>query len=353
MRFESKQLLNWLWLAPLLWIFSWIVLKAAQKKLEKAFGQRMTPFLTASFSSGKKKIKIILQIAVLCLFVIALARPQAGSSKQAVKAEGIEIVLVVDVSNSMMAEDMRPNRLEQVKVEMGRLIEQLPGHKIGIIAFAGSAAVLSPLTTDPNALKLYLDSLSPLTVSTQGTSFKDALSAAKEVLDRGGVGKEQEIKVTRAILVASDGEDQEPGALDAAKKLVDEGIRIFTLAYGTEKGAPIPERDNMGFLRGYKKDAKGQTVLSSVNGNALRDLAQAGHGSFYHAAVGGDHIKNVVEDINKLEKSTFESEMQIQYEEKFQWVLLVGILLALLEFYLGERRGNFRLWTGRFEVPPG
>lgn len=353
MRFESKQFLNWLWLAPLLWIFSWMLLAAAKKKLQKAFGPRMTPFLTSSFSSSKKKLKIFLQILVLSLFVFALARPQAGSSKQAVKAEGIEIVLVVDVSNSMMAEDMRPSRLEQVKVDMSRLIENLPGHKVAIVAFAGSAAVLSPMTTDPNALKLYIDSLSTLTVSSQGTAFKEALATAKDVLDKGGVGKDQDVKVTRAILIASDGEDQEPGALDAAKKLVDEGIHIFTLAYGTEKGAPIPERDAMGFLRGYKKDSKGQTVLTTVNGNALRELASAGQGSFYHAAVGADHIKNIIEDINKLEKTTFESEMQVQYEEKFQWILGLAILLAMLELSLAERRGNFRLWTGRFEVPPG
>jgi Ca-activated chloride channel family protein len=175
---------------------------------------------------------------------------------------------------------------------------------------------------------------------------------AKDAFRRGGVGGVDDVKTTRVILIASDGEDHEPGALDEAQKLVNEGVRIFALAYGTEKGAPIPDRDNMGFLRGYKKDHSGQTVLSQVHGDALRALAQAGKGSFYHAAFGGDHLQKVVEDINQLEKTQFESQMATQYDEKFQWLLMVVLIFAALELLLSERRSSFRLWSGRYEVPP-
>ena len=152
--------------------------------------------------------------------------------------------------------------------------------------------------------------------------------------------------------MASDGEDHEVGALDAAKKLVEKGMRIFSIAYGTERGGSIPERDQMGFLRGNKKDRNGNVVLTTVKGDALRALAEAGQGSFYHSVFGGNHLERIVEDINKLEKAQFETQMATQYEERFQVFLFLAFLLGLFEIWLGERNAPFRLWKGRFEVPP-
>ena len=258
----------------------------------------------------------------------------------------------MDVSESMMAEDVRPNRLTEAKTDFSRMLDLMPGNKVGIVAFAGSATVLSPLSTDPAALKMYLDSLSTSSVSTQGTEFSRAIQEANDAFKRGGAQKDDTTKVTRVILIASDGEDHEQGALDAAKKLVDEGVRIFTLAYGTEKGAPIPERDAMGYLRGYKKDHQGQTVLTTVHGDFLKSLAEMGKGSFYHASYGGHHIENVVEDIGKLEKSEFDTQMAVQFEERFQIFIALGLILSVIEVFMGERRKDFRLWKGRFEVPP-
>lgn len=350
-RFENPSAFMYLWLLPLVYVLSWLLLRQNQKKIRAALGARLAPFLTSSLSINKRRWKLLLQMSTILLLVIALARPQMGESKQEVRSEGVELMLMLDVSESMMAEDARPNRLEQVKVEMSKLMELMPGNKIGIIAFAGSSALLSPLTSDPSALRMYLDSLSPLSVSTQGTEFQKALLDAKEAFNRGGVVKEDTVKVTRVILIASDGEDHEQGALDQAKKMTDEGIRIFTLAYGTEKGAPIPERDNMGFLRGYKKDLKGQTVLTTVHGAALEALAKAGQGSFYHASFGGTHLQQIAGDIGALEKAQFDSEMATSYDEKFQYFLGLALLLSLVEILLGERKSAFRLWQGRFEVP--
>jgi len=352
-RFENPSAFAYLWLLPAFILISMLLLRRGRAKIRNALGERLTPFLTSSLSQSKRRWKLSLQLATILFLVIALARPQMGESKQEVKSEGVELMLLVDVSDSMMAEDARPNRLEQVKVEMSRLMDIMPGNKMGIIAFAGSSTLLSPLSSDPSALKMYIDSLSPLSVSTQGTDFHKALLEAKEAFHRGGVGKDDTVKVTRVILIASDGEDNEPGALDEAKKLVDDGIRIFTLAYGTEKGAPIPERDSMGFLRGYKKDRKGQTVLTTVKGAALEALASAGQGAFYHASFGGNHLNRIAEDIGKLEKAQFETQMATNYDEKFQIFLLCALLLSFIEMILGERRGAFRLWKGRFEVPQG
>jgi Ca-activated chloride channel homolog len=353
MRFENLQAFSYLWLVPIFIALSVFFAKRARLKLSKLLGKRIAPFLTSSVSLSRRKWKLFLQSLVVLFFVISMARPQAGQSKQEVKSEGIEIMFLVDVSESMLAEDVRPNRLEQAKTELGKLVEMMPGNKIGIIAFAGSSTVLSPLTTDPASLKMYLDSLSPISVSTQGTEMKPALSAAIDAFKRGGVEATDTAKVTRIILIASDGEEHDQGALEEAQKLVKEGVRIFTVAYGTEKGAPIPDRDGMGFLRGYRKDRSGQTILTTVKGEALQALAQAGKGSFYHANFGGTHLQNLRRDIDQLEKSQFDSEMAVQYEERFQFFVLLGILLGLLEMMVGDRAPVSRLWKGRFEIPEG
>lgn len=352
-RFENIAAFNYLWLIPIIIVVGFIFDRRAKKRMEKAIGSRLYPFLSSSVSAKKRSIKTFLQVLTVLFFVLALARPQLGESQQEVKSEGVEIILAVDVSESMMAEDVKPSRLAQAKAELSRLIDMMPGNKVGVVAFAGSAALLSPLTNDPGAVKMFLESLEPTSVSSQGTNFTEALKVSKEAFERGGVTTDDVVKVTRVILLASDGEDHEPGALEEAKKMVGEGVRIFSLAYGTEKGGAIPVRDGMGFLKGYKKDRQGQTILTTVKGDALRALAEAGRGSFYFATFGGDQTKLLVEDIANLEKTQFDTTVATQYEERFQTLLLIGIILGLLELFLGERRAGFRFWKGRYEVPPG
>lgn len=352
MRFENMAAFYYLWILPLLAVVAFIVARRTGGKIAKQVGARLYPFLTSSVSVQKRRLKSALQALVVFFFVLALARPQMGQSMQEVKSEGVEIVFLVDVSESMVCEDVRPNRLEQAKTDLSRFLDLMPGNRVGVLAFAGSAALLSPLTNDPNATKMYLESLSTTSVSTQGTSFEEALRLAADAFKRGGVSEDDTSKVTRVIVIASDGEDHEPGALEAAKKLAEQGTRIFTLAYGTEKGGPIPIKDSMGFWKSNKKDHSGQTVITAVKGDELRALASAGEGSFYFASNGGDHIKRLADDLSNLAKTEFESKMAVQYEERFQWFLAVGLLCGLLELFLGERRSSFRIWKGRYEVPP-
>lgn len=352
MRFENHAAFYFLWLLPTLWLLNWFFARRSAARIAAQVGNRLYPFLTSSVSLRKRRLKSILQSVAIFFFVLALARPQMGQSMQEVKSEGVELIFVVDVSESMMSEDVRPNRLEQVKTDLSRLLDLMPGNRVGVMAFAGSAALLSPLTNDPNATKMYLESLSTTSVSTQGTSFEEALRLAADAFKRGGVSEDDTSKVTRVILIASDGEDHEPGALEAAHKLAEQGIRIFTLAYGTEKGGPIPIKDGMGFWKSNKKDRSGQTVITSVKGDELRALASSGEGSFYFASNGGNHIKSLADDLTKLAKSEFESKMAVQYEERYQWFLILGILCAFAELFLGERRSAFRIWKGRYEVPP-
>lgn len=349
-RFESPQWLQLIWLVLVLTILGWVLLRGASHKLQKALGKKMFPFLSNSVSSKKRKWKLFLQGFVLSLMIIALARPQMGESMQEIKSQGVEIVIAVDVSNSMMTEDVKPSRLEFAKKELSRLVERFAGDRVGIIVFAGSAALISPLTTDYGAIKMFLDSLSTDSISSQGTAFAKAIQEGYDAFKAGGVSDDDTNRVTRVLLIASDGEDHEPGAITLAQKLTEKGMRIFTMGFGTEKGGAIPVRDEFGNLTGYKKDSSGQVILSTSNGKELRAIAEAGKGAYYQATPGGNAAEKIKEEVDKLQKSEFDSKLATNYDEQFQIVLLCAILLGLLELYLGERKSQSRLWRGRFEV---
>ena len=324
--------------------------KSSKRRLQKAFGENVAGFLSQSVSLGRRRWQLALQCVGLVFLIVALARPQAGESQQEIKSEGVEILILADVSESMLAEDVRPSRLAEMKIELGKLLDLMPGNKIGIIAFAGSSALLSPLTSDPNALRMYIDSLDTDSVSSQGTNFETALAYAKEAFEKGGVTQDAGARTTRVILVASDGEDQEKGALDTAKRLAKDGIRIFTMAYGTEKGAGIPARDRYGNMTGFKKDSSGQPVLTQVKGDFLKQLAAAGSGEFYTAYFNGDHLRKFVDDLNQLEKTQFQSSLLTQYEEKFTVPLLIGLLFIFCSLFITDRKADGPDWKGKYET---
>lgn len=350
MRFESIKALTFLWLVPVLYFLGRYFAKRAAAKMARQLNEKLQPFLTASLSLGKRAMKMRLELIVLALLILAYARPQTGEGRLQVKNEGIEILFLVDISNSMLAEDVRPSRLELMKTELSRFIEMSGGDRMGLVAFAGSAVLLSPMTTDQEAIKMYVESLSPNAVTTQGTDFASALQEAKDAFVRGGLGQEEGTQVTRAIVVLSDGEDQEPGAMKVAEELLKDGIHIFSLAFGTEQGGAIPVRDEMGVLRGYKRGKDGQVIMSKTKGTVLKELAQAGSGSFYHATFHGDAITSLRDDIEKLKKSQFENGEIRSYNEHFQTILFIAFLIALFELWLGERKAKGRIWKGRFEV---
>ena len=350
MRFANPFVFEYLWLIPIILIASLVFERRGRKIMQKAFGEKLTPFLTATVSPTKRRLKLILKLLSLSSFILALARPQMGASLQEVKAQGIEIMIAFDVSTSMLAEDVKPSRLAYAKSEISRFLDLLSGDKVGLVAFAGSATLVSPLTTDKSALKMFLESLSPESVQTQGTDFRKALNESRRAFERGGADTDDATKVSRVILIVSDGEDQEEGALAEAKKLANDGTRIFALAFGTEQGAPIPLRDERGFLRGYKRDRKGENVISKVNGDFLRKLAQTGQGSFHHAIFGGQESKLVKADLDQLQKAEFASSLATTYDERFQIPLALGLLFVLLDLLTGERKGAGRIWRGRFEV---
>ncbi|MEQ1876667.1 MAG: VWA domain-containing protein [Bdellovibrionia bacterium] len=337
-RFESREYFQFLWLLPLILAGGYYYYRRTLGKLAASIGPQLTPFLTSSVSLKKRRAKWALEILAVLFFAIALARPQLGTSLQEVKSEGVEIVIAVDVSNSMLTEDVKPSRIELAKGELKRLVDRLSGDKVGIVVFAGSSFLLSPLTTDHSALSMYIDSLSTDMVSLQGTVIKPALDEAVDAFKRGGADEAEDSKATRVIIIASDGEDHEEGALQLARKLTGEDIRIFTIGFGTEQGGPVPERDAQGNMRGYKNDDKGQPVLSTHKGEFMRKLAAAGQGAYFYAIGGSNQMELLKAEIDKLEKALFETQMATDYDERFQIPLTIGLILALIELLMSERR---------------
>jgi Ca-activated chloride channel family protein len=349
-RFESPSHLWWLILAPVFLLLFFYFSRRWQTVSAKSFGNRVFPYLVQNFSFKKAFFKVVCLSLALSLFVLSWSRLQMGKGQNEVKSEGVEIMLLVDVSRSMLAEDVRPSRLEHAKKEIMRLLDMLGGDKVGLIAFAGSSVLLSPLTVDKAALKMFVEGLSPESVETQGTEIGPALSEAKEALTRGGAESDEQSRVTKVVLVMSDGEDHEAGTEKIAQDMAKEGIRIFTMAFGTEAGAKVPIRDQRNTLVEYLRDKSNQEVVTKVKGDFLRAIASAGKGSFYHVTFGGDQMKSVKEDLDRLEKSEFDTLMAASYEERYQWMLLLGLLFALLEIYLGNKKSGNVKWKGRFPI---
>ncbi len=348
--FANTAAFQLLALAVFLLVFAYWRLKKGRERFQRVFGAARLSFLAQSISWPKRKLKIALQALALTIMILALARPQSGESRQKAKSEGLEIILAVDVSNSMMAEDVKPSRLELTKQELSRLLTELGGDKVGLVAFAGSAVLLSPLTPDKSALRMYIDSLSPASVSTQGTEFRKALAEADLALKRGGLENDADATVTKAIVLVSDGENHDDKVMEMVNRIEGGGIHIYTLAVGTEAGAPIPIRDDHNNSIGYKKNKDGQVVMSQSTGKSLEEIASAGHGTFRYLTFGGNSIQALMGDLNQLQKSQFESTEITDYQENYQIILVWGVVIALIELFLGERRGEGRVWRGRFEA---
>ncbi len=345
-RFENTAAFNWLLVIPLLLAFYFAIGKSLQRKLNDKIGKRLLPFLTASQSKVRQNLKFNLQLLVIACLVFALARPQLGQGSKEVKSEGTQIVFMFDVSTSMLAQDVAPSRLEFAKKEVMRLIDALGGDKVGIVAFAGSAALLSPMTSDKSALKMLVDGLSTESISSQGTFFEKGLRESWQAFKRASPDDE-EVNATRVVIVASDGEDNEPGALSVAEEMAKEGIRIFVLGFGTENGAAIPVMNPNGGTE-YKRDRSGKEVISKFTPNGLQKIAEFGKGTFYHVNFGSDTVGLIREELSKLQKAQFDSMVSTDYAERYQWLLAAAILFALFELVLKERRSGAAIWRGRY-----
>ncbi|HEY9114101.1 MAG TPA: VWA domain-containing protein, partial [Bacteroidales bacterium] len=252
--------------------------------------------------------------------------------------EGIDLMLVLDVSNSMLAEDIKPNRLERSKMAISQLVDRLKGDRIGIVIFAGNAYKQLPLTTDYSAARLFLSAVDTKIVPSQGTAIGEAIDLAVTSFD--------DAQHNKAIIVITDGENHEDDAIGAARDAVEKGVKVFTIGMGLPDGAPIPIYNNSGTQAGFKKDRSGQTVITKLDEDMLRQIAAAGNGSYARANNASTGLNKIFDDISQIEKKEIETRQFTDYEDQFQYYLGAAIILLILELLIATRRAS---WAQKFD----
>ncbi|GAB4423497.1 MAG: VWA domain-containing protein [Bacteroidia bacterium] len=278
----------------------------------------------------KHLIKFVLAALALAMLVVTLANPQIGQSFEKVQRKGVDLMIAIDISRSMLAEDVKPNRMEQSKLFVSRLLDRLTGDRVGLILFAGNAYLQTPLTTDYAALKTILRTVNTDLAGTQGTAIGEAVRMADEAFDRSQTEY-------RALLIISDGEDHEEGALDIARQATEKGMTIYTMGVGTAKGGPIPEYYN-GRQVGFKQDRSGSIVLSRLDEAMLQKVAATGRGEYFHLTQGAAEAQAFISELGTLEQQEFEDYVFTDYEDYFQVFLAFALLFICLEYLFSERR---------------
>jgi len=338
-RFEHIEYLYLLLLIPVLLIVYWFVQRQRKQKLDIWMNQNHQQTLLPLASSLRRFLKFFISVIAFSAIVFALARPQFGSKLTDVKRQGVEIIIALDVSNSMLAEDIQPNRLANAKRAISRLIDQLENDKIGLIVFAGDAYIQLPITTDFGAAKLFLASVNTEIVPRQGTSIAAAIKLASRSFS-------PEAEKSKVIIILTDGEDHEKGAIDAASAAAEKGIVVHTIGMGLAKGAPIPIINQYG-QKDYRKDYDGNVVVSKLDEKMLQEIALAGKGIYIRTSNSKPALNTLFAEINKMEKQEIDARVYSEYEEQFQFPIAIAILLLLGEFFILSRKNR---WLSQLKI---
>ena len=324
----------WFWvlgIIPVI-VLVFLVLQVWKYRTQKRFASKES---LNKLSPNKSFFKSVLKVVVLCLAIaclaVALVNPKIGTKLETVKREGVDIVFAVDVSKSMLAEDIAPNRLDKAKQLVTQIINNLASDRIGIIAYAAKAFPQLPITTDYAAAKMFLNNMNTDMLSSQGTAINEAIKLSETYFDN-------EEQTNRVLIIISDGEDHSEEAIAVAEEAYkNNGIRIFTIGVGDVKGGPIPEKKN-GIVLNYKKDSQGETVITRLNEETLQGISQVANGAY----INGKNTNNVVESIgdilNQMDKTEFETKQYADFKDQFQWFLGFGIFFLFLDIFLLERK---------------
>ena len=341
MKFAVPELLHLLWGIPVLIAFYAFVFSRKDKAMKKfgnpALLQRMSP----STSRRAEKLKASLLILAISFAFIAAARPQFGRKMQIVKRQGSDVVIALDISLSMLAEDIKPRRLEYARNELGSLIDKFSGDRVGMVAFAGKAFVQCPLTIDYSAAQFFLESLVPDAISAQGTAIGEALVTAA-----GMFGEES--GEYKTVVILTDGEDTVTDPIESAEDLADRGVRVYTLGVGNASGELIPLRNESGKLLEYKKDRSGSLVRSRVNESLLKRIAEITGGAYYRCSGKGGEIEKLYDVISEMEKREISSKEFSNLEDRFQYFLVPAVILFIIELFVPEKRKPKEEWRGRY-----
>jgi len=341
LKFENPEFLHLLWGVPvILFFFIWVI--KHKNKLIARFGKlESLQKMMKQYSVRKRNLKILLILLSYIFFVIAIANPQIGTKLEDVKREGIDIVVALDVSRSMLAEDIKPNRLQKAKHELSQLVDLLQGDRIGLVAFAGIPHVQCPLTLDYSAAKLFLNILDVNLIPQPGTAVGAAIETAVKVF------KSEERK-HKVLILITDGESHESDPVEAAKEAEQQGVIIYTIGIGSPQGVPIPVYDSRGRQAGFKKDRSGSVVTTKLDVVTLQKIAYQTGGKFFQASTGEAELDEIYKEISELEKKELTSRQFSQYEDRFQIFLAIGLILLLIEILIPEKRRIKAEWKGRF-----
>jgi len=320
-----------LFIIPVL-VVLFILLQIWKRKAQKRFGNlQLLKRLTPNRSQLKSTLKFIIFLLAFTFLIVGLVNPKIGTKLETVKREGVDIVFAIDVSKSMLAEDIAPNRLEKSKRLVSEIISELASDRIGIIAYAGQAFPQLPITTDYSAAKMFLQSMNTDMLSSQGTAIDDAIELASTYYD-------DEEQTNRVLFIVSDGEDHsESSVSNIVEKATDEGIRIFTIGVGKTKGAPIPIKRN-GIVESLKKDSQGEVVITKLNESVLKEIASEGNGEYINGSNTNEAVTYIKEQLNQMDKKEFEAKQFSEYKDQFQWFLGAGLLLLFLDIFLLDRK---------------
>ena len=326
LRFEDPIYLWMLLIIPILVLVRFIVWQKRKRNLRKFGDPSLLKEMMPDVSKYRPTIKFSLLLSAITILIFMIARPQVGSKISHEKREGIEVLIALDISNSMLAQDVIPSRLEKSKLLIEDLVDHFTNDKVGLVVFAGDAFVQLPITNDYVSAKMFLQNINPSLITTQGTDLARAISLSQSCFT-------QREHIGRAIIVITDGEDHEGGALEAAREAYKKGISVFILGVGTSKGAPIPDSNG-----GYLKDNSGQIVLSALNEQMCQQVAKAGNGVYIHVDNTSDAQEKLNKEFSKLQSGTSDTVVYSEYNEQFQIFGIILLLLLIVETILLESR---------------
>lgn len=326
LRFEDPIYLWMLLIIPILVLMRFIVWRKRKRNLRKFGDPSLLKEMMPDVSKYRPTIKFCLLLSAITILIFMIARPQVGSKISHEKREGIEVLIALDISNSMLAQDVIPSRLEKSKLLIEDLVDHFTNDKVGLVVFAGDAFVQLPITNDYVSAKMFLQNINPSLITTQGTDLARAISLSQSCFT-------QREHIGRAIIVITDGEDHEGGALEAAREAYKKGINVFILGVGTSKGAPIPDGNG-----GYLKDNSGQTVLSALNEQMCQQVAKAGNGVYIHVDNTSDAQEKLNKELSKLQSGISDTVVYSEYNEQFQIFGIILLLLLIAETILLESR---------------
>ena len=325
---------NYLYLLPLVFVIPLVyavLMRVRRRKLRKIGDEALVRQLMPSWSGAKGWWRTILFSLAFGCFVLGLARPQIGAKLSQRKTRGAEIMICLDLSNSMLAQDYSPDRLSRAKLAISRLVDKLQGDRIGLVIFAGSSFVQLPITTDYVSAKMFLNSINTESVPVQGTAIGDAiLTAAK--------GFSAQSEKSRAIIVITDGENHEDDPVDAARQAAELGIKVYTIGVGSLRGQPISKNGEL------MKDKDGNIVVTRLDEGTLKQVAAAGNGAYIHAGNDEFGLNPIITDLRNLEEEEFDSVVFEEFDEQYMYCFAAALVLFVMEMLIGERRAKRRLF---------